>query len=206
MQVKVDRLINRSDPASEVQKDLADIADDIHRLSSLVRRLFWMALADAGRLQLHRVPIDLSKVLREVVEEVTETASGLSIDVRIDSGLSVEGDAPLLTHALANLMSNAVKHNRAEGWVKIAADYDVADACISVRNSVAHPLPISRERVFERFFRGSFARSAKDSGSGIGLSLAREIARAHGGDILVEDTPRDEAWFTLRLPATSHPT
>jgi signal transduction histidine kinase len=200
MQVKVDRLIQRSIPASDVQKDLADIADDIHRLSSLVRRLFWMALADAGRLQLHRVSVNLSMVLHEVAQETLETAGNLATELRIDPGLHVEGDSALLMHAVANLMSNAVKHNRTGGWVRVAATAETANIHVSIRNSVAHPLPLARERVFERFFRGSFARAEKDSGSGIGLSLAREIARAHGGDIVVADSPADEAWFTLSLP------
>jgi two-component system, OmpR family, heavy metal sensor histidine kinase CusS len=203
MQVKVDRLIQRSDPASEVQKDLADIADDIHRLSSLVRRLFWLALSDAGRLQLHRAPIDLSKVLLDVAQETLETATHLASELRFDSELHVEGDLALLTHAVTNLMSNAVKHNRAGGWVTVTATAQAANIQISIRNSVAHSLPLLRDRVFERFFRGSFARGESVEGSGIGLSLAREIARAHGGDIVVADSPADEACFILSLPILS---
>ena len=205
MQVKVDRLIQRSVLASDIQKDLADIADDIHRLSSLVRRLFWLALADAGRLQLHRVYVNLSKVLHEVARENLETAGDLASELLIDAGLHVEGDSALLTHAIANLMSNAVKHNRAGGWIRVAATAETANIHISIRNSVAHPLPLARDRVFERFFRGSFARAEKDGGSGIGLSLAREIARAHGGDIVVADSPAGEAGFTLVLPIMAPP-
>jgi signal transduction histidine kinase len=203
MQVKVDRLIQRSDPASEVQKDLADIADDIHRLSSLVRRLFWLALSDAGRLQLHRAPIDLSKMLLDVAQETLETATHLASELRVDSDLHVDGDLALLTHAVTNLLSNAVKHNRAGGWVTVTATAQAANIQISIRNSVVHALPLLRDRVFERFFRGSFARGESVEGSGIGLSLAREIARAHGGDIIVADSPPDEARFTLSLPILS---
>jgi two-component system, OmpR family, heavy metal sensor histidine kinase CusS len=203
MQVKVDRLIQRSDPASEVQKDLADIADDIHRLSSLVRRLFWLALSDAGRLQLHRVPVDLTKVLLEAAQETLETATRLASELRVDPELHVEGDLALLTHAVTNLMSNAVKHNRAGGWVTVTATAQAAHVQVSVRNSVAHALPLLRDRVFERFFRGSFARGESVEGSGIGLSLAREIARAHGGDIVVADSPAEEACFILSLPILS---
>jgi signal transduction histidine kinase len=200
MQVKVDRLIGRSEPASDLQKDLADIADDIHRLSTLVRRLFWMALADAGRLQIHRAPIDLSKMLREVAEEVINGAGAVAGDLRIDPDIWVDADRTLLGHAIANLIGNAIKHNRPDGWIRISATSEGKETVVSIRNSVMHPLPVPRERVFERFFRGSYARALADGGSGIGLSLAREIARAHGGDVLSEESPGDEAWFSLRLP------
>jgi two-component system, OmpR family, heavy metal sensor histidine kinase CusS len=200
IQVKIDRLINRSVAASDLQRDLADVADDIHQLSTLVRRLFWLALADAGRLQVHRVTVDLSLMLRDVTEDLVAGAIGLTLTLHIDPGLQIEADTTLLEHAIANLISNAVKHNRPGGWIDIKTMADAKSVIVSVSNSVAHPLPISRERVFERFFRGGYARALTDGSSGIGLSLAREIARAHGGDILVEDSSRDEARFTLRLP------
>jgi signal transduction histidine kinase len=205
MQVKVDRLINRSPAASDLQRDLADIADDVHRLSTLVRRLFWLALADAGRLQVHRIVVDLSVMLSDVTEDLVGDAEGLTLTLHIDPGLQIEADATLLEHAIANLISNGIKHNRPGGWIDIKTMADAKSVAVSVRNSVAHPLPISRERVFERFFRGGYARAHTDSSSGIGLSLAREIARAHGGDILVEDSSSDEACFTLRLPMALPP-
>jgi two-component system, OmpR family, heavy metal sensor histidine kinase CusS len=205
MQVKVDRLINRSVAASELQGDLADVADDIHRLSTLVRRLFWLALADAGRLQVHKIIVDLSVVLREVTEDLVGGAAGLTLTLHIDPELKIEADATLLEHAIANLISNSIKHNRPGGWIDIKTTADAKSVVVSVRNSVAHPLPVSRERVFERFFRGGYARAITDGSSGIGLSLAREIARAHGGDILVEDSSGDEASFTLRLPMALPP-
>jgi signal transduction histidine kinase len=205
MQVKIDRLINRSVAASDLQRDLADVADDIHRLSTLVRRLFWLALADAGRLQVHRVMVDLSVMLRDVTDDLVGGAEGLTLTLHIDPGLEIEADATLLEHAIANLISNGIKHNRPGGWIDIKTMTDAKSVVVSVRNSVAHPLPISRERVFERFFRGGYARALTDGSSGIGLSLAREIARAHGGDILVEDSSSDEAWFTLRLPMALPP-
>lgn len=200
MQVKIDRLIQRPEESTVLQQDLADIAGDIHRLGGLIRRLSWLALADAGRLQLHRTTLDLSIAVRTLVEETIESETGVLIHPDIAPNLNVEGDETLLTHAISNLLSNAVQHNRKKGWVRVVACREERLVTVSVRNSVAHPLPIVRERVFERFFRGSYARLDKTGGSGIGLSLAREIARAHGGDVLVEDSPRDEAWFVLRIP------
>jgi signal transduction histidine kinase len=200
MQVKVDRLIDRGGTSSEVQADLADIADDIHRLSTLVRRLLWMALADTGRLLLHRTAVNISAMLRELTVDLFVEAGEVSLECQVPPEIWVDGDGELLEHAVANLVSNAVKHNRAGGWVSIVAWREPDSVAVCVRNSVAHPLPALRERVFERFYRGAHARSLREGGSGIGLSLAREIARAHGGDVVVEDAPAGEASFVLRLP------
>src|SRR5258708_1242005 len=137
MQVKVDRLINRSVAASDLQRDLADVADDVHRVSTLVRRLFWLALADAGRLQVHRTAVDLSEMLRDVAEHLLDGA-GLTLTLHIDPGLKIEADATLLEQAIANLVSNGIKHNRPGGWIDIKTKPDANSVVVSVRNSVAH--------------------------------------------------------------------
>jgi signal transduction histidine kinase len=203
MQVKVDRLISGGLAASGIQADLVDIADDIHRMSVLVRRLSWIALADAGRLQIHRTAVNLSATVREVARDSFDGVDGVSVDLQVQPDIWVDGDSTLIEHAAVNLISNAVKHNRPGGWVSIAATREPDAAVVSVRNSAAHPLPAQRERVFERFYRGSYARSSRDGGSGIGLSLAREIARAHGGDVVARDAPADAACFELRLPLST---
>jgi signal transduction histidine kinase len=159
-----------------------------------------MSLADAGRLQVHRAPIDLSRMVREIADELIEGTDRVNVDLSIEADIWVDGDSALLEHAIANLLGNAIKHNRPTGWIRVRVASDASETVVSIRNSVMHRLPLPRERVFERFFRGSYARALADGGSGIGLSLAREIARAHGGDVSIDDSPSDEAWFSLILP------
>ena len=106
---------------------------------------------------------------------------------------------------LHNLLANAVKYNRPHGFIRLTADRRAGRIAIAITNASVDLAPADRARLFERFYRADPARQHGTEGAGLGLSLAREIARAHGGDILLADPTAGETRFLLLLPADDAP-
>ena len=190
-------------PVAELppQQVYGSLLEEIHRLKSIVQKLLLLSLADAGRLQLKLVPANISAMLANVVEDSQALASSLTIEQAIAPEITVNADAELLEQALQNLASNAIKYNREGGAIRFSLARDGRTVCLSVANT-GTPIPESdRERVFQRFHRADPARSGNVAGVGLGLSLAREIIRAHHGELILESSDADLTTFRVILPA-----
>jgi two-component system, OmpR family, heavy metal sensor histidine kinase CusS len=118
----------------------------------------------------------------------------------IAPNLYIKGDRDLLVQVLQNLVGNAIKYNVPEGWLKLQANCQGKRVIVTIVNS-SQNIPLSEaDRIFDRFHRGDSTQTQKIAGSGLGLSLAREIARAHGGDIKLNAAILGQTAFTLSLP------
>ena len=185
-----------------IQVQLSQMLDEAGRLSSITRKLLLLSQADAGKLALLRTPVDLSQMLEERLAD----AQLLELpDVRISSELEantvVQGDAQLLAQVVNNLCGNAFKYTQPGGWIRVRARTMISGVEVLWSNStVGIPAP-ARERLFDRFFRADVAHNRSVDGHGLGLSLSRVIARAHGGDLTLESSPQDEVRLRLWLPA-----
>ncbi len=203
LQGELERTLQSAEPESQMQQSLSSLLDEVRRLSGIVRKLLLLSLADAGRMNLHRVEVNLSEILAQVEEDIELLAPHLKVQTEIAAQLHVLGDRDLLTQVVQNLVSNAIKYNLPDGWIRIFAKQQGANVLITIANSSKNILLSDRERIFERFYRGDPARtrSKEVEGTGLGLSLSREIARAHGGDLILDFTPSKQSAFTLTLPA-----
>jgi len=203
LQGELERTLQSAEPSSQMQQSLSSLLDEVRRLSGIVRKLLLLSLADAGRMNLHRVEVNLSEILAQVEEDIELLAPHLKVQTEIAAQLHVLGDRVLLTQVVQNLVSNAIKYNVPDGWIRIYAKQQGANVLITIANSSKNILLSDRERIFERFYRGDPARtrSKEVEGTGLGLSLSREIARAHGGDLILDLTPSKQTAFTLTLPA-----
>jgi len=150
--------------------------------------------------------VALGAVLREAVAQVEDEARGARclVEAEIAADLPpVRGEAPALRRLFENLLANAVRHGGSGGWVGVSArESEVRGRpWVEVRVMDWGPgVPAEeREEIFTPFSRGKRARSLQVRGSGIGLSLARETARAHGGDLVLEPSATG-AVFLVRLP------
>lgn len=190
-------------PVAELppQQVYGSLLEEIHRLKSIVQKLLLLSLADAGRLQLKLEPANLSAMLANVVEDSQALASALVIEQELAADIKVNADAELLEQALQNLASNAIKYNREGGAIRFSLARDGGNILLRVANT-GTPIPESdRERVFQRFHRTDPARSGNVEGVGLGLSLAREIIRAHHGELTLESSAADLTTFCVTLPA-----
>lgn len=199
LQGELEHLLQHADPGSENQQSLSNLLDEVRRLSGIVRKLLLLSLADAGKMSLHKVEVDLTELLAVIVEDMEMLAPHLDVHTDISKELRVWGDYDLLTQVLQNLISNAIKYNLPNGWIKIQAQQQETSVQVTITNA-SNPIPASdRERIFDRFYRGDPARTRKVEGVGLGLSLAREIARAHNGDLTLDSTSSGQTAFTLTL-------
>jgi heavy metal sensor kinase len=180
---------------------LEAIDQEVARMSRLVRDLLLLAEADAG-VQLTLKPVELDTLLLEVYREALLMANG-RVKVRLghEDQAQVQGDADRLKQLLLNLISNAIAytpadgvvtlslHRRPDGWVRVT----VADTGIGIA-------PEDQPQIFDRFWRVDRARTRAAGGSGLGLSIAKSIAEAHGGTIAVESEPGKGSTFEVLLP------
>lgn len=201
LQGELERTLQQVEPESEVQQSISSLLDEVRRLSGIVRKLLLLSLADAGQMSLYRVEVDLSGLIMEMIEDIDLLAPHLEVKTEIVSGLRVQGDRDLLVQALQNLIGNAIKYNLPDGWIKIIARRQETSVFVTITNTSKDIPACDRDRIFDRFQRGDPARTRKVEGTGLGLSLAREIARAHNGELTLDPTPSGQTAFTLKLPA-----
>ncbi len=179
---------------------VAELLDQVRRLTSLTADLLTLAQADAGRLETRRTATDLRAVFEACLDDAATLAElrGLTLESELPARLPFCADAAQVTAMLQNLLENAVKYNRPAGRIRLVVLLD-KDLTVRVGNT-GTPIPPGRQaQIFERFFRGQ--NDERTSGTGLGLSLAREFARAHGGDLELVASADDWTEFLLRLPA-----
>ncbi|MEH1939382.1 MAG: ATP-binding protein [Nostoc sp.] len=200
LQGELERTLQQVDPGSEVQQRLSNLLDEVRRLSGIMRKLLLLSLADAGKMSLYLVEVDMSELLMEMLEDVEMLAPHLTVQTEFIDGLRLQGDRDLLIQVLQNLFSNAIKYNLAEGWIQVRTHQTQTTLHVTIANA-SKDIPLSeRDRIFDRFYRGDPARTRKIEGIGLGLGLAREIARAHHGDLTLDSTSFGQIAFTLTLP------
>ena len=191
-----------TDPATPPkQQNRADaLLHQIHQLTTIAEDLLLLARADAGRLDLERTKFDLTEVLAGVCDDarVLGEHHGLTIETDIAPRLSLVGDRSSVSLIVQNLVENAVKYNIPGGRVCIGAHADNGEVEVVIRNNAEAIPPDRLSHIFERFYRAR--PDGRNPGPGLGLSVASELTRAHGGSL--ELIRSDATWteFKLSLP------
>jgi len=200
LQGELEQAIQEADAGSVQQAQYHHLLEEVQRLKAIVQKLLLLARVDAGELALRKELVDLSCVLREEVEDVEAIAPRLTVEAEIQDNVQVMADQDLLLQLLRNMVSNAVKYNCPQGEIAFRLQAEKGFAVFTLVNA-GDPISLEeRSRVFDRFYRVDKARSRASGGSGLGLSLAREIARAHGGDLVLDPPKERSVSFTLMLP------
>ncbi|MEU6802265.1 sensor histidine kinase [Streptomyces neyagawaensis] len=172
--------------------DLDGALEDTVRLQGLAADLLLLARLDAGE----RPPPDARFDLAAVVREEVDSRPGVALDSV--ASLEVPGSRGQICRVLGNLLDNAARHARDRVAVTLRAE--AGEAVLQVADDGSGIAPADRERIFERFVRLDESRARDDGGAGLGLAIARDIARRHGGTLTVQDTQEPGALFELRLP------
>ena len=189
---------NAQDPL--LQAELTGLQDEVARLANITRKLLLLSQADAGRLALNVTAVDLSAMLRELLADAEMLLSHQRIQCDIEPQLLAPGDALLLRQLFNNLLSNAVRYCRSAGTISVTARALPDGIECAFGNPCEAIAPDSRAHFFDRFYRGDVSRNRRTDGHGLGLSLAREIARAHGGELALQASAADQVLIRLWLP------
>ncbi|BAZ41031.1 periplasmic sensor signal transduction histidine kinase [Calothrix sp. NIES-4101] len=150
-------------------------------------------------MSIYKKEVNMSILLGEMAEDIKLLAPNLGLETNIAENLKVQGDRDLLAQVLQNLISNAIKYNLPNGWIKIQAYQEKKTVVIRVSNASLDIPASDREYLFYRFYRGDKVRSRQIEGIGLGLSLAREITRAHNGNLIIEPAILSQTTFLLTL-------
>ncbi|HYO64021.1 MAG TPA: heavy metal sensor histidine kinase [Pyrinomonadaceae bacterium] len=187
----------------EYREALQMMAEQTRRLSRIVQDMFILARADAGHYPLQNRALYLNDLLDEVARAGSLLASDKNVTVELTNlpEAAFHGDEDLLRQMVMNLVDNAVKFTPAGGTVGLSLARRGGEYLLSVSDTGPGIPAEAREHVFERFYRADKARSrARDGGAGLGLAIARWIARAHDGDLELADSHGTGATFIVRLP------
>ena len=202
---ELEQALQQARPGSDEQRVFTSLLEETNHLGRIVRSLLLLSRADAGRLVTHKSRVDLSRLLAELLEDATLAAesAGLRLEHELAPGVFVSGDESLLRTALFNLLTNAIKHNDPGGRVFARLERrEDGGARLEIANTGPPLAAEEQAEIFERFRRGRAARDQGREGSGLGLSLAREILLAHAGNLELVAGPPDDM---IRFAATFAP-
>jgi signal transduction histidine kinase len=179
-------------------ESLSMVLDETRTLARLVEDLRTLANAEAGSLVLHREPSDLAIVVQEAAGSVSAEAAAAGVTVRTDVGdlPLVEADPVRIREVLVNLLSNALRHTPRGAAVVVTAAHEDDRLRVTVSNAGSGIPAEELPRIFDRFYKGSQSR-----GSGLGLTIARNLVVAHGGAIEARSRPGEGTTISFSLPA-----
>ena len=195
----LEALLTREDFNAEVYHELSVLLHQTHRLTGVIDDLLLLSRIDAGHLQIEPEPINLSRLVEEWLDDLGALPD--SLDVRIEKKFPVElyvaGEKRYISLIVQNLLENSRKYNRPGGRIRVAGHKNTDEIVLNIGNTGRPITRDAQEHIFERFHRGSGGTDV--SGHGLGLNLARELARLHGGDLRLVGSENDWTEFEVRF-------
>jgi signal transduction histidine kinase len=201
MHGEIERLLRTPNLDRMHEEKLLSLQEEIGRLDRITEHLLLLARFDTGNVAMRREPVDFSALVAGTCEdaELLAEAQAITLTTHVGPGIIVAGDDAHLRRVVLTLLDNAVRYNHVNGKVESTLELRSTGVELRVRNTGPGVPESGRAQLFQRFFRVDPARGR--GGHGLGLSLAREIARAHDGEIELGPNVQ-EGWteFILTLP------
>ena len=197
------RLISMRDrlTTEELAERARKIRSMVRRMTQLIDNLIGSARLVDARIDLyyHPAPVDLTSLVREICQLQRELTPDARIREQIQAQpLLVRGDASLLSQLFSNLVSNAVKYSPDSGLIRVIAAREGTQIAVVIEDRGIGIPEADRERVFERYYRGS--NTSGIGGSGVGLSLVKTMVDLHKGTIALDTREGEGSRFTIRFP------
>ncbi len=189
--------------AELTRRYLGQMEHEIGYLQRLIDHLLALAAVEEG-VDAPRVPLDLSRLLRELTEQMNVVAAqaGVHLQSEVPEHLPrIQANPEQMSMLVRNLLDNAIKYTRKEGTATLTARAANGGVEIRVTDTGMGIPPDALPHIFDRFYRADRARSRQQGGAGLGLSLVRAIAEAHGGRVEVQSRVNEGSTFTVSLPA-----
>ncbi|MFD0961434.1 sensor histidine kinase [Paenibacillus chungangensis] len=185
----------------ELQAHAAIILSRSQYIEKLINALFQVSQYDLHGVQIQKSPTQLAGMLRKVLAEYIAVleSKGIEMDISIpEISMTLMADVNLLERAMRNLIDNAIKYGAAGNYLRVEYKETEEGVSLSVIDRGQGVPPEQQPFLFDRFYQGSQNRSSE--GFGIGLSIVKEIAHAHGGEVSLYSVPGKETRFTVTLP------
>ena len=203
MRGEIELALRGNNRGTSYKKTLVSLLEEVLRMTSIIEGLILLAKADSGNVKLEKKPTHLNALVSEIREDAEILAEQKKISVsisRLDEA-TVLGDAVRLRQLMLNLIDNAIKYTPQDGKITLSlalahgkARFTVEDTGIGIPDS-------ELKKIFDRFYRVDKSRSRLPDGLGLGLSISRWIAEAHGGSLIAESKVGSGSKFTIVLPA-----
>ncbi len=175
------------------------------RLAQLISDLLDLARIESGKLTFHQEICDVYAIVEKTIESLGPLAEQRNIRITnniLPSFPKMKTDRTYFAQVFFNLIENAIKYNREDGWVEISAKENEECCVFFIKDSGIGISPNELPRVFERFYRVDKARSRKLGGTGLGLSIVKHIVQAQGGQVSAESSLGAGSTFSFSLPKT----
>src|SRR5688572_12768726 len=182
---------------------LATIHQEMLQLTRLIDDLQELSLAEAHQLHLYHEEVDLVELAEWEVRAFLPQGAAQSIELKLDAPASiptVQVDAGRIRQVLGNLIRNALAHTPSGGEIVVGIRQRDGDAVMTVTDTGKGIAPDDLEHIFERFYRVDKSRARRGGGTGLGLTIARELVRAHGGTISAQSEVGKGTTFSISLP------
>jgi len=180
---------------------LTPLLEETRVMARLINDLRTLTQAESGLLQLHREPTDLALLVQEAASAFRPVAEVANISLSVStpaSGNLLELDPVRLREVLGNLLTNALRYTPSGGRIEIALEFDPHGAQLSVGDTGPGVPPADLPHLFDRFYK-----SADSSGSGLGLTIAKNLVEAHGGSLSARNRSVGGLQMTVKLPLSS---
>lgn len=203
IRVLADSLMGMEDAPRELyQEFMQDISDEIDRESKIIDDLLTLVRMDKASAEINIAQVSINGLVEMILKRLRPIARKRNIELIFESIREVTADVDEVKFSLAvnNLVENAIKYNKEDGWVRVTLDADHKFFYIKVSDSGIGIPDEFKDRVFERFYRVDKARSRETGGTGLGLAITKSVILKHHGAIRVESREEVGTTFAVRIP------
>jgi signal transduction histidine kinase len=197
----LDSLLARDGFSPEVYEEISSLVHQTYRLTGVVEDLLTLSRMDAGALRLNLQAVNLTQLVEELIEDLQAMPDGpdLHLEANIPANLQIAGEMKYTALVVQNLLDNARKYNRPGGTIRISAREENKQVELRVANTGRGIPSEAQPHIFERFQRAGASEDV--AGHGLGLNLARELVRLHGGELRLVRSDSEWTEFSVRFSA-----
>lgn len=205
MKVLSDSLLAQEGMPEELYREfLVDISDEIQRMTNIINDLLSMVKLEKNTAEMNITNISINALIEQLLKRLRPIAAERNIELVYESfrPIMADVDEVKLSIALNNLIENAIKYNYDNGWVRVTLNADHKFFYVKIEDSGVGIPEDLHDKIFDRFYRVDKARSRETGGTGLGLSLTRNIVLLHRGSIKLHSKEKEGSTFTVRIPLT----